>query len=232
MRVFSFHQWDIAPKEAVALQRKLAASVIAGPPLPLAKIGSVAGVDLSMEKHGSTVYAAVVVLSWPDLKIIEQATSVAEVAFPYVPGLLAFREIPPLLECFKALRHVPSAVLVDGHGLAHPRGMGIASHLGLWLNMPTIGCAKTLLTGAYDEPGRLRGSATALVDKEGREIGRVVRTKEGVKPVFVSVGHLISLDSAVEITLACSNKYRLPEPTRQAHILANKIRSEANTLVH
>ncbi|MFA5867042.1 MAG: deoxyribonuclease V [Actinomycetota bacterium] len=232
MKVCSLHQWDVKPKEAIILQRELAASVKAWPPLPLDEVRLVAGADISMEKHGSTVFAAVVVLSWPGLELVEEATHVAEVAFPYVPGLLAFREIPPLLECFKTLRRVPSAVLVDGHGLAHPRGIGIASHLGLWLNIPTIGCAKTLLTGAYEEPGRRRGSVTALVDKEGHEIGQVVRTKDKVKPVFVSVGHLIDLDSAVELTLACSPRYRLPEPTRQAHILANKLRSEANTLVH
>ncbi len=231
METLDLHGWDLKPKEAVALQRELAGSVVADRALKAADVRLVAGVDVSMEKHGPTVFAAVVVQSRPGLEIIEEATHVADAAFPYVPGLLAFREIPPLLECFRALRRIPSAVLVDGHGLAHPRGLGIASHLGLWLNVPTIGCAKTLLTGVYDEPGRTRGSVTSLIDKEGREIGRAVRTKDGVKPVFVSVGHLIDLDSAVEIALACSNKYRLPEPTRQAHILANKIRSGANTLV-
>lgn len=224
MEILDLHPWDITPKEAVALQRELASRIVADRSLPLTEVDSVAGVDVSMEKHGSTVFAAVVVLSWPFLKVIEMATHVAEAAFPYVPGLLAFREIPPLLQCFAALERTPSVVLTDGHGIAHPRGMGIASHLGLFLNVPTVGCAKTVLSGTYEEPAPERGSVAPLVDKEGSEIGRVVRTKRKVKPVFVSVGHLIDLDSSAELVLACSTKYRLPEPTRQAHIHANRMR--------
>jgi deoxyribonuclease V len=227
MEILDLHKWDLTPAEAMALQRELAPKVDLRLPLALDDVESVAGVDVSMEKHGSIVFAAVVVLSWPDLEIIESATHVAEAAFPYVPGLLAFREIPPLLRCFGALQRSPSVVMVDGHGVAHPRGMGIATHLGLFLDIPTVGCAKTVLTGTYDEPGKRRGSISSLVDKEGNEIGRAVRTKDGVKPVFVSVGHKIDLASAVALALACSTIYRLPEPTRQAHILANKVRSEA-----
>ena len=225
MDIPGLHSWNLTPKEAVALQRKLQLKVVIDRPLNPALVDTVAGCDVSAEKYGRRVFAAVVVLSRPGLEIVEATTYVAEVAFPYVPGLLAFREIPPLLQCFTALQRVPSAVLVDGHGLAHPRGLGIASHLGLFLDVPTVGCAKTLLTGTYEEPGQRRGSVSALVDKEGLEIGRAVRTKDGVKPVFVSVGHLIDLDSAVDLTLACATGCRLPEPIRQAHRMANEVRT-------
>ena len=225
MDIPGLHSWNLTPKEAIALQRKLQMKVVIDRPLDAASVGTVAGCDVSAEKHGRRVFAAVVVFGFPSLKVIEMATAEKDISFPYIPGLLAFRETPLLLDCFRSLKSAPAAVIVDGHGIAHPRGLGIASHLGLWLGVPTLGCAKTVLTGAYEEPDQQRGAASSLIDKTGVEIGRVLRTRDGVKPVFVSAGHLINLDSAAGLTLACTPRYRLPEPIRQAHRIANEVRT-------
>lgn len=218
------HPWNLTPQQAIDLQRRLAEGVVLENRLP-ASLNRVAGVDVSYRMHGSTFYAAVVVLEFPSLTPVETATAVGEVGFPYVPGLLSFRELPILLEAFRNLHSAPDLVLVDGQGVAHPRRLGLASHLGLWLDLPTIGCAKSRLTGSHADPGLRRGDQTPLLDGEER-IGTVLVTRDRVKPLFVSPGHLVDHPRAAELTLACGGCFRMPEPTRQAHLASNRLRRE------
>ncbi|MHC5052278.1 MAG: deoxyribonuclease V [Planctomycetota bacterium] len=194
--------------------------VLAGGPK---KVARVAGADISYDRGSDRFHAAVVVLAWPGLEIVETATARGKSPFPYIPGLLSFREGPLLMRAFRRLERPPDLILFDGHGLAHPRRFGIACHLGLLLDRPSIGCAKRRLVGEHAEPGRQVGARAPLVH-EGRRVGAVVRTRAGVKPVFVSAGHRIGLQAAVCWVLATGGGYRLPEPTRQAHLLANRLR--------
>ena len=203
------------------MQGELAPRVTVGPPLDLSRVRYVAGADVSTQ--GDRGYATVAVLSFPGLSVVEVRGFEAPLTFPYVPGLLAFREIGPVLGALEQIQSEVDAVILDGHGLAHPRGMGIASHLGLFLDVPTVGCAKSRLVGEHEEPSPERGSTTDLVYR-GKVVGKVVRTRKNVSPVYVSVGNRIDLDSAVDLVLACCTKYRLPETTRQAHNAANKLR--------
>jgi deoxyribonuclease V len=221
MKIPKLHSWDLTPKEAVALQRELAGRVVTNTPVSPCKL--IAGADCSYNRFSSTMYAGVVVLRADDLTVVERQGAVGQATFPYVPGLLSFREIPILLEAFANLEHKPDLVVYDGHGIAHPRRVGIASHLGICLTLPVAGCAKTRLVGDYHEPGREAGSSSLLIDRDAF-IGRVVRTKTGVKPLFVSVGHLIDIDSAVHWVLATIRQHRLPEPTRLAHLFVNQLR--------
>jgi deoxyribonuclease V len=208
---------DLSPRAAVALQRELAARVIrTGRPRPR----TVAGVDTSI--RDGRVHAAVCVFSFPGLEPRSCATAVRPVEFPYVPGLLAFRELPALLEAYGELEEEPDLLLVDGHGLAHPRRCGIACHLGLELDRPAIGCGKTLLVGEHRAPGWRRGGRARLVHR-GEVVGACVRTRDGVRPVYVSIGHRTDLESAVRIALACACRYRLPEPIRAADQLAGRL---------
>ncbi|OHE82521.1 MAG: hypothetical protein A2107_05360 [Verrucomicrobia bacterium GWF2_62_7] len=226
----------VSCREAVEMQQRLRGLVVASGVVRPPRL--VAGVDVSYDfvptrfskgrKASELLYAAVVVLELPSLRVVESAGVVSRAEFPYVPGLLSFREIPPLLEAFRKLRVTPDAVLADGQGIAHPRRCGLASHLGLGLDLPTIGCAKSRLIGEYRKPGQRRGSASALRDG-GEIIGRVLRTRDSVAPVFVSVGHKISLDAAVALVLECAPRYRLPETTRQAHVLVNQLRSKGKS---
>jgi deoxyribonuclease V len=221
VRVRRLHSFTLSPSEARAIQGELAPRVMAGPPLDLARVRYVAGADVSTQ--GEWGYATVVVLSFPGLSVVEARGFEAPLTFPYVPGLLAFREIPLIVGALEAVESEVDAMVFDAHGLAHPRGMGLASHLGLFLDAPTVGCAKSRLVGEYEEPGQEKGSTTDLVYRE-KVVGRVVRTREGISPVYVSVGNRIDLRSAVELVLRCCTKYRLPETTRQAHNAANKLR--------
>ena len=208
------HRWDLPPAEAEALQKTLAARVVEGPPLQHARL--VAGVDVGIK--GDVAHAAVVVLTYPDLRPVEQATFEGPVTFPYIPGLLAFREAPAVLAAIARLRQQPDVFILDGQGRAHPRRFGIACHVGLWLDRPTIGCAKSKLYpyGRQPEPGPSPGDRVPL--KDGRDvIGVAVRTRPGTNPLYISVGHQIDLDSAVHFVLTCLKGYRLPEPTRLAH---------------
>jgi len=216
------HSWDLLPKEAIALQRELAGQVVQRDEIA-EPVRLVAGVDVSCTRFGTEVHAAVVLYDLHSNAIVETATASADRAFPYVPGLLSFRELPVVLVAFRKLKMIPDVVLVDGQGLAHPRRLGIASHLGLWLDLPTIGCAKSRLCGEHDEPGLRRGDWSCLMD-DGEEIGRVVRTRDRIKPLFVSPGHKVDMDRAVQIVLDCGRGYRLPEPTRLAHIESNRLR--------
>jgi deoxyribonuclease V len=183
----------------------------------------IAGADASYEKRSDLLYGAVVVFSLKPWRIVELATAQGQASFPYIPGMLSFREAPILLKAFKKLKATPDLVIFDSQGIAHPRGLGLAAHIGLFLNIPTIGCAKSRLVGTYREPGTRARCRTALTHN-GARIGTVLRTREGVKPVFVSPGHLMDHQGSVKWVLKCCRGYRLPEPTRQAHILVNRFR--------
>ena len=209
------------PREAVELQRTLRAQVVLQK--PASAIETVAGADISFNRFDETIYAGIVVLRLPSLEKVEEVGVVARTRFPYVPGLLSFREAPAVLEAWTQLRHAPDAVMFDGQGIAHPRRLGIATHLGLWLERPTFGCAKSVLVGRYEEPAPERGARSPLIDR-GETVGAALRTKTRTKPIFVSPGHLLDLETAVALTLQCDGGYRQPEPTRQAHLLVNALR--------
>jgi deoxyribonuclease V len=221
MEIHRLHSWDLPPAEAVVLQRELAARVVTGPPLKECRL--VAGADVSYDRGSSTFYAGVVVLRTDDFAVVEQRAAVAECTFPYVPGLLSFREAPVLLKALARVESEADLVLCDGQGIAHPRRLGLASHIGLWLDRPCAGCAKSKLFGDSTEPAAEAGSCSPLTDR-GAVIGSVVRTKARVQPVFVSPGHRIDLDSSVRWVLACCRRHRLPEPTRLAHLYVNEVR--------
>jgi deoxyribonuclease V len=221
MKIRKLHSWDLTPKQAIALQKELAAQIDTR--RTLKKCNLIAGADCSYNRFSPILYAAVVVLQASDLTIVETQGLVGECRFPYVPGLLSFREVPIFLDVFAKLKHRPDAVMLDGQGWAHPRRIGLACHAGLWLGVPCFGCAKTRLIGEHDEPGPNVGDFAPLRDK-GQIIGSVVRTKLRTKPVYVSSGHQIDLPSAVRLTLASGRGYRIPEPTRQAHLHVNQMR--------
>lgn len=213
------HPWDLKPEAAIALQNKLAPRVIRKSYVRPADIATVAGVDAG---YGSDrAYAAVVVLNLTDLKVLEKAVASKRVRFPYIPGLLAFREGPAILEALSKLESSPDLLMVDGQGIAHPRRFGIASHIGLLTDIPSIGCAKTILLGEYQEPQRARGSISYLTDGNAT-IGAVVRTRMAVKPVFASIGHRMDLNASIQIILKSCRGYRLPEPIRAADHLSRK----------
>jgi deoxyribonuclease V len=212
------HPWKVSVEEARRIQLELAARVVTED--AFGQVHTVAGVDVGFEGGNRIARAAVAVLSFPDLELIEHAIVRRPVDFPYVPGYLSFREIPAALEALERLDRQPDLILCDGQGRAHPRRFGLASHLGLCLDRPTIGVAKSRLIGEYREPGYRRGSHTPLRD-DGEVIGAVLRTRTRVKPLFVSIGHRISLASAVDYTLRCCTRYKLPETTRWAHRLAS-----------
>ena len=216
MQYRALHPWNVTPEEARRLQNELRTQVVRTD--RFGKINTVAGVDIGLKKD--IARASAVVLSFPGLQVVDSVVTESPVRFPYIPGLLSFREIPPLLTAFTQLQTEPDLVIVDGQGIAHPRRFGLASHLGLILDKPTIGCAKSRLWGRYEEPEAEHGSYTYLMDKE-EVIGAVVRTRRNVQVVYVSIGHRISLDSARTLTLACCKGYRLPETTRYAHKAAS-----------
>jgi deoxyribonuclease V len=216
------HRWDFKPSEARKLQDELASLV--DTTTPLAKWDVIAAADVSMGKYDADLAAAVVVVRADTLEVIERAGVVRRITFPYVPGLLSFREAPALLEVFETRIQTPfDVVLCDGQGIAHPRRLGIASHIGLWIDRPTIGCAKSRLHGEFVEPGPNRGDRTGLFG-HGEKIGEVVRTKNRVAPLFVSPGHKCDFESATAVVLATSGKYRLPGPARLAHEFVNEVR--------
>jgi deoxyribonuclease V len=221
MEIIPLHSWDVDTKEARALQESLASRVDVS--TPLRQWRTIAAADVSYNKKSAKLYAAVVVVRAETLELVERVGLVGKATFPYVPGLLSFREIPVVLEVFTRLATRPDVVLCDGQGFAHPRRIGLASHLGLWLDLPTVGCAKSRLCGTYDEPGTERGDRSPLLDGEA-VIGAVVRTRSRVKPLYVSVGHRCDLEGAVAVTLATTLKYRLPVPARMAHVYVNELR--------
>jgi deoxyribonuclease V len=218
------HDWKLTPKEAIELQKKLRGEVVLTPFTK--EITYIGGCDISMNLYSTTVFAGFVVLSYPDLELVDHAVIEDTVVFPYIPGLLSFREIPPLLTAWSKLRIKPDILCVDGTGVAHPRRMGIATHLGLALDIPTIGIAKSLLTGMYTEPGIEKGSSSWLVDRynQTEKLGVVLRTKDKVKSVFISPGYKVTIEDAERIVRTTIRNYRIPEPTRLAHETVNEYR--------
>ncbi|MDZ7852103.1 MAG: deoxyribonuclease V [Halomonas sp.] len=225
------HDWNLTPSEAITLQKRLASQVEREDRFD--PVRHIAGVDIGFEQKGAITRAAVVVLAWPPgvsgefepatLEIVEQVVHREPTRMPYVPGLLSFREVPAALGAFDKLTVKPQLVMVDGQGIAHPRRIGVASHLGLWLDLPTIGVAKSRLCGRHGEPGPARGDWTPLVDgREDELIGAVLRSRQGVKPIFVSPGHRVSLSTALDWVTACLGHTKLPEPTRLADRLASR----------
>lgn len=219
MHLHRRHPWDLSPSQAIALQQELRSEVVSDRPIDLKEVRLVAGVDVSV-KNGQS-QAAVVVVTYPGFLLVETVLARRPTPFPYVPGLLSFREGPVLEEAFEKLTTEPDVFLFDGMGIAHPRRIGIASHMGLWLQRPTIGCGKTLLCGRYGPLPEEKGAAAPLVDK-GETIGVALRTRTATNPMFISPGHLADIPSATELVLRCSLKYRLPEPIRMAHNAAGQ----------
>ena len=214
--VSNHHSWDLSPDEAIRVQKEMQEQlVLKWDGRPVRTIG---GVDVSIQAEAAR--AAIVVLRFPELTAIEGVTADAPLVFPYVPGLLAFREGPAVLAAWGLLQNKPDLLMFDGQGIAHPRGLGIASHMGLWLERPTIGVAKSRLYGKHGEPGARHGDHADLIDGSGNVIGKVLRTKERTNPLYISPGHLMDVQHAAEFVMACLAGYRLPEPTRWAHRVA------------
>ncbi len=217
------HRWKLTPKAAIRLQSRLAGE-IRKTSLPK-RIRSVAGADMALSPDGTRCLAGVVVYDCARREVVEQVTAWRDVSMPYVPGLLSFREIPALFAAIRKLEIEPDIFLFDGQGIAHPRRFGLASHAGLLMDRPSVGCAKSRLCGQHEEPDLSRGSYTNLVH-EDEVVGAVLRTRDGVKPIYVSVGHRATLSSAIRVVLECGAGYRLPEPTRLADQLVTRLRSE------
>jgi len=211
--------------EAVAIQERFRARVRPRGRIGWRRLRLVAGADCSFARRATEGVGGIVVLDFPSLDPVAEAFAVGPAAFPYIPGLLSFREIPLLVAAWEKLSVRPDLIVCDAQGIAHPRGIGLASHLGLLLNVPTVGCAKTRLIGEYREPGPRRGGTADLVH-QGKRVGLVLRTRDRVKPVFVSPGHRVGARAAAELVLRCSPRYRLPEPIRAAHSLVNRVRKE------
>jgi deoxyribonuclease V len=234
MQTKKLHNWDLSYQQAIALQKELCEKVqlveLKNPPK------TIAGIDCALSKDGQRIIAAVVVLRsstaeeslWGSsepagFEIVETTYAIQKISFPYIPGLLSFRESPVCIAAAEKLKTTPDAFIIDGQGIAHPRRFGIAAHLGLFFDKPTIGCAKSRLTGTFEEPPLQKGAYSLLKDRN-EVIGAVVRTRTNVEPVFVSVGNKCLLKNAIEITLACITRYRIPEPTRLAHQLVSKLK--------
>lgn len=219
MQITPLHPWNLTPAEAIALQKQLAAQVRTDVPIDLAAVRFVAGVDVSVKPNADglvTSQAAVVVLTFPELEVVEVVLRHMPTPFPYIPGLLTFREGPVLEMAFGDLQQTPDVFLFDGMGIAHPRRIGIATHMGLWLQRPALGVGKTRLVGEYMEPPDERG-AWAPLRHRGETIGAILRTREHTNPVYISPGHLIDLPGALAVVMACTGRFRLPVPIRAAH---------------
>lgn len=231
MQIHRRHRWDLTPQEAIALQKEMRGEVVYDRPVEVGAVRYIAGVDVSVrrdEVNGWDVsQAAVVVVRMADLQPVETVTALQKTPFPYIPGLLSFREGPALEEAFGKLQQEPDVFVFDGMGRAHPRRIGIASKMGLWLQKPTIGCGKTRFIGQHDDPAPAKGSTADLID-QGEVIGVALRTRANTKPVYISPGHLIDLPSAIAVVLRCTPKYRLPEPIRLAHHAAGQLTFSAS----
>jgi len=220
------HPWNVPREEAIGIQKRLRERLILEDAPHSDSIQVVAGADISYAGKNDIFYAVVLLFTYPDMALIEESAAVETVSFPYIPGLLSFREGPVLTLAFERLIRKPDIAIFDGQGIAHPRGIGLASHMGLILDIPTIGCAKSRLVGHHENVGDEPGSQAALLYQD-HPVGAVLRTKKKVNPVFVSPGHRISISRACEISLSCCRGYRLPEPTRQAHLAVNRLRESA-----
>lgn len=228
MKASSLHSWEVDYREAVRIQEELALQVRVEDDLSRDHIGFVAGADVSHDRSTNTLYAAICVFSYPELELIELSSITGKASFPYIPGLLSFREGPVVLAAAETLTVKPDVILFDGQGIAHPRKLGLASHLGILLDLPTIGCAKSVLVGEWERPAEKRGASSPLIYR-GEVVGDVLRTKDHVNPLFISPGHKVGRKTACEIVLSCSRRYRVPEPTRQAHIHVTRMRSTHRT---
>lgn len=217
------HSWTVTPKTAIAIQEELKAHIRFSE-LPVA-ISRVAGIDVALNRQAGRMYAGIVVFNLPELTVTEHAFAESELTFPYVPGLLTFREGPVVEKAFAQLRVPPDLIVFDGQGIAHPRRCGLASHLGLRLDIPSIGCAKSRLIGSFEPPADKKGTSTPLF-YQGEQIGIVLRTRDGVKPVFISPGHRITMSECRAWILRLCTRYRLPEPTRQAHQYITRVRQQ------
>jgi deoxyribonuclease V len=221
MKIKNLHNWNLSYSQAIALQKSLSKKVqmieLKNQPK------TVAGIDCAFSRDKKKIIACVVLLKLPGFELIETVNTVQKLTFPYIPGLLSFREAPACIAAVEKLKRQPDVFIIDGQGIAHPRRFGLACHLGLFFDKPTIGCAKSRLTGSFEEPASEKGSFSPL--KDGKEvIGAVVRTRTNVKPVFVSVGNKCLLDDAIKMALECTTKYRIPEPTRLAHQLVSTLK--------
>ncbi len=215
MKVQYLHEWQVSSSEAIAIQERLVNRVSKKD--EFSAVHLIAGIDLSVSRFSKVGRAAVVVLDYPQLRLVESQTVENEIVFPYIPGLLSFREAPLVLKACEKLANTPDLILVDGQGIAHPRRMGLATHLGILLDTPAIGCAKSRLCGEHQPVGNNRGNFSELIHND-EIIGAVLRTKDDVKPLYISIGHRISLPAAIDWVLKCFGGYRLPEPTRLAHL--------------
>jgi len=213
MKALRLHRWNVTPREAARIQLRLRGRVELEDRLP--RVETVAGADVALDLHRRRAIGGAIVYRLPEMIELERVWAERPLTFPYVPGLLSFREIPVLLKVFARLRHRPDVIFYDGQGYAHPRRFGIACHLGVLLDCPTVGCAKSILVGAADEPSTKAGSWKPLIDK-GEIIGAVLRTRDAVKPVYISQGHRVSLERAIELARAVSDGFRIPKPTREA----------------
>ncbi len=229
MKVESLHSWQVSITQALEIQQKLATQVSKKSEVTTPHF--IAGVDISAGKGEGMATGAVVVLQYPELRVVETKIARGKLDFPYIPGLLSFRESPLTLAACQKLTTTPDLILIDGQGIAHPRRLGLASHLGLLLNTPAVGCAKSLLCGSHEAPGVEPGSYAEVVER-GEIIGAALRTKPGVKPVYISIGHKVDLQTAIYWVLKCCRGYRLPEPTRLAHLAAGgNLGQEKNTIL-
>jgi deoxyribonuclease V len=222
------HSWTLSVKEAIALQKTLAAQVRIQPlPTGLNIIGAA---DISYSRHTDLLIAVILLLRWPGLDLLESVHYVCRAAFPYVPGLLSFREVPPLIEAYRKIREKPDVLLCDGQGIAHPRKLGFAAHLGLCLGIPTVGCAKSRLCGDHESLSLRKGSSKPLLVR-GEQLGLVFCSRDGVKPIYISPGHLSDIASSERLISRCLRRYRIPEPLRLAHLEANRRRAEVENRI-
>ena len=221
MNIPLLHPWKVSPAEAIQIQEKLRKKLRFQ--APRTRLKTVAAGDVAYARGDDMTYAAFLLFTYPDLTLLESASAKGHASFPYIPGLLTFREAPVLLKAYSRLKARPDLIMIDGQGIAHPRFMGIAAHIGLILNLPTIGCAKSRLIGTHEELAPDRGKAVPLLVGD-RTAGMVLRTREGVRPVYVSPGHKMDMETSVKVVLSLCRGYRIPEPLRQAHIFVTHLR--------
>ena len=218
------HSWNVSVEEAIQIQEALKDRIILKK--TFSKVRTMGGGDVAYSKNENRLFGAIVILSFPDMEILDMATADGKIPFPYIPTLLSFREGPILIKTFQRLKIKPNIMIFDGQGIAHPRGMGLASHMGLWLNLPSIGCAKTALLDEFISPGPSKGSYE-WIRREGKKVGAVLRTKENVKPLFISPGHRIDLLTSIQLLLESCRGFRIPEPLRKAHQLSRSMLDRA-----
>jgi deoxyribonuclease V len=225
----ALHSWKVNLKKAIQIQENLSRQLILHN--TFSKVRKIGGADVAYSNKGDLLFGAIAVLSFPQMETLEIATARGDICFPYVPGLFSFREGPVLVKIFQKLKIKPDVMIFDGQGIAHPRGIGLASHLGLWLDLPSIGCAKTPLLGKAIPPGPSRGNFE-FIQRRGEKVGAVLRTKDRVRPLFVSPGHRIDLPTSIELILKSCRRFRIPEPLRRAHNASRRLLHSALSMEH